>query len=95
MNLMEPSRGAWSFKKIATGMTANIIISSQQKNNALFVPTRAVKGSGTARTVLVLEGRVEKEVPVTIGIRTNDGQTEIVSGVSAGQIVIVSKEGTK
>ncbi len=77
-------------KPIKPGMTANVDITTDTREDALSVPTRAVRTRETQRYVRVLENGVEKEVVVMVGLRADDGRTEIVSGVTEGQSIILS-----
>ncbi|MFA6306840.1 MAG: efflux RND transporter periplasmic adaptor subunit [Patescibacteria group bacterium] len=76
-------------KDIKSGMTANANITTAKKDNVLIVPSRAViekNGSGKFARVLILEE--VKEVPVTIGLRGDNGLVEILSGLNEGDIVV-------
>jgi RND family efflux transporter MFP subunit len=96
LSLAADSRGKYNLKiyidnkdaLIKPGMFANVTLNTAAKDNVLVVPTDAVvfhKG----RNVVYLagdKGAVEKEV--TTGLE-NGTQTEIVSGLQAGDQVIV------
>jgi HlyD family secretion protein len=73
------------------GMTANLVVSTAQKDNILLVPQRAIleraDGSKYVRLV-VAESFVEEDVEV--GIRGDDGWTEVLAGLTEGQTVITS-----
>lgn len=78
------------------GMTANISITTAQKQNALYVPARAIKYNEEGeRYVKILENGEEKEYPILVGIRANEGKQEIIEGVEQGQEVILSKKENK
>jgi len=78
------------------GMTANISITTAQKQNTLYVPARAIKYNEEGeRYVKILENGEEKEYPILVGIRANEGKQEIVEGVEEGQEVILSKKENK
>ena len=72
--------------------TANIIL--QQRQNVLLVPNRAVRTVNTRlRTATVLyEGQLI-DVPVTIGL-TGDTQSEVLSGLQEGDVVLTSQTTT-
>lgn len=76
---------------VKAGMTANIIIYTDNRSDALFVPSRAVLGQNGRRFVRVLldetKGKFE-ERDVTVGLRGDDGKIEILSGVRANEPVI-------
>ncbi|MCL4397909.1 HlyD family efflux transporter periplasmic adaptor subunit [Patescibacteria group bacterium] len=67
-------------------VTANII--TQTKDNALLIPTAAVTTQNGQSTVRVKDGNNIQTVPVTLGV-SSDTQTEITSGLTEGQTVIV------
>ncbi|HBY99216.1 MAG TPA: hypothetical protein DEP84_35605, partial [Chloroflexi bacterium] len=78
---------------VKTGMTANVNIVVQQRDNILMVPNRAIHTQGRQRFVTVLfEGR-QIQVPVQTGL-SNDTNTEIVSGLKEGDEVIISGTST-
>lgn len=73
---------------IRTGMTLNVDIVTQQKNNVLVVPNAAIlpRGNGYIVQVLGSDGK-PKDVPVQQGI--SDGtHTEITSGLTAGEKIV-------
>ena len=72
------------------GMYADTTIQLQQKNDTLVLPAQAVVHNGEESSVLALdaENHVQKRV-VTLGVQTAD-QTEILSGLQAGDRVIAS-----
>ncbi|MFC1956514.1 efflux RND transporter periplasmic adaptor subunit, partial [Chloroflexota bacterium] len=73
------------------GMSASADIIIHEKNNVLLVPDRAIKqGSGGGRVVEVMIGEQFEEKPVVTGI--SDGlNTEIVSGLTEGETVVVQR----
>jgi RND family efflux transporter MFP subunit len=75
---------------LSPGMYAETIISLQQKKQILTVPSQAVVKGDSPPYVLVVDSanRVQKKV-VSLGIEGAD-KTEIASGVSVGEQVIVS-----
>jgi len=75
-------------KEIFNGMTANVVFATAQKENALYVPQRAVL-TNAEKYVRVLENNQVKEVPVILGLKGDGGMVEITSGLSEGQDVVV------
>lgn len=72
---------------IKPGMTANVIICTNNKKNVLFVPARAIKTDNGDKYVQVLENGKPVDKQVTTGMRGNEG-IEITSGLQAGEVVI-------
>ncbi len=77
-------------EKIKPGMTANITIKGEEKQNVLAVPQRAVASRDNAKYVRVLVGKNIVEKEVTTGLRGSDGNVEIISGLSEGEEVVTS-----
>jgi HlyD family secretion protein len=81
-----------NFSKIKPGMTANIDIMTDYKENILMIPARAVQQKNGKKYVRVLGRRGDeqsvKEVEVKVGITGDDGLVEILSGVDEGQEVV-------
>lgn len=90
--------------KLMPGLTANVTIFTQERDDVLCVPAKALKFNPTpefmpkdmtientdARTkVWVQQGNVLKAVPVVTGI-TAGGFTQIESGISAGTEVVTA-----
>jgi len=71
-------------------MTVSVDLTVASKRNALTVPTDAIRDAATAApwVFLVDTGRVVRR-DVTLGI-AGEGQSEIASGVSAGDVVALS-----
>jgi len=66
---------------IKSGMTANVIITTNSKDGVLSVPARAIlekTGDGKYIRVLRTENLVE-EVPVSIGLSGNEGMVEVIA----------------
>ena len=69
---------------IALGMGANVSIVAAQKNNVVIVPISAVIQNGNQDFVLVKTTAGTVQRPVTIGLVSSDGTTEVVSGINVG-----------
>jgi len=74
---------------VMPGMSADAEILIDRKESTLVVPSDAILDRGGARWVYVVEGGRARRRDVTTGLR-NWELTEIVSGLSAGENVIVS-----
>lgn len=68
------------------GMTANVTILSQMKEDVVWVPSRAIKGNGE-KYVEILENGLAIRKDVVTGLRGDLG-TEITSGLNGGEEVI-------
>ena len=73
---------------ILPNMSATASIITSIKDNVLLVPTGAVQTTGGQSTVRVLKNGQMTVVPVTVG-DSSDTQTEIASGLSEGDIVVI------
>lgn len=68
-------------KDIKSGMTANVTITTNSKENVLAVPSRAIlekAGDGKFTRVLRANNQVE-EIPVSVGLSGNEGMVEVIS----------------
>jgi HlyD family secretion protein len=70
------------------GMTANVTIIVEKRENTLIVPFRAVETEGGQAFVTLQTDAGSQRVPVTLGLIT-DTQIEILSGVDEGDLVAV------
>lgn len=81
---------------IRSGMSADVTIQTAESLNALYVSQRAVLEEGGVKYVRIpldeKSGEFEKRT-VTVGMRADDGYLEILSGVSEGEVIIVSLKG--
>ena len=59
----------------------------QEKDKVLLIPLAALRSFQGKDFVLVAEGDIQRRVPVTVGIRSEE-QVEILEGLTAGQIVV-------
>jgi multidrug efflux pump subunit AcrA (membrane-fusion protein) len=75
---------------IKSGMTANVIITTNRKDNVFVVPSRAViYKNGEGKFIRLLVGGKVVEAPVTVGMSGNEGLVEITAdGVQEGDQVI-------
>ncbi len=76
-------------ERIKSGMTADVEIITKQKENVLLIPQRAVLIKNGKKIVRVLDNKGKiKEVEVETGIRGNEGEIEILSGLKEKDKVI-------
>ena len=76
---------------IKSGMTANIDILAEKKENVINVPQRAVLREAGKKIVRIINpDNSFRKVEVITGLRGSDGNIEIISGVNEGDKVIIS-----
>ncbi|MBI4763171.1 MAG: efflux RND transporter periplasmic adaptor subunit [Deltaproteobacteria bacterium] len=74
---------------ITLGEQAEVIIQFPSVPKALYVPSAAVKKVNLQEGVWKAVGGRSRFFPVTTGIKTLDGKTQILKGLQAGEIIIV------
>ncbi len=88
-NLAETSERLAGYNlTLKSGMTANSVITTDSLENVISVPSRAIVEDGTSRVVRLLVNEEVEEVEVEVGLRGDNGQVEIKSGIKAGDEVI-------
>ncbi|MFC1598903.1 efflux RND transporter periplasmic adaptor subunit [Patescibacteria group bacterium] len=76
---------------IKTGMTANVDIITDKKENVIYIPNRAVKeNEDGSKYVEILSFGSPKSVDITTGLRGDEG-TEIKTGLKDNQEIIIYK----
>jgi macrolide-specific efflux system membrane fusion protein len=82
---------------LRTGLSASIQVVTGEASGALYVPTAALSGTGTNRTVTVVKADgTTQRTSVTVGVE-GDTYDQITSGLTQGeqvQITTVSSTGT-
>ncbi len=74
---------------IKLGMTADANILIANRENVLILSNRAIRAVGNNRFVTILrDDKSTQEIEVKTGM-ANDQETEIVSGLSEGQVVVI------
>ncbi len=81
--------------KLPAGVTAKYMGIAQIQvkvlaSNVLIIPTAAIKGSGSSATVQLLTGGKTQTQSVVVGQQAG-GESEITSGLSAGQNVVYTR----
>lgn len=72
-----------------SGMTANVWIKTGYSEETLLVPASAILKDGDKRFVQVSEDGLIMEKEVVVGLRDSSGVIEIISGLSAGEQVVI------
>ncbi len=74
--------------RLKTGLTANLSIESLKKENVIRLPRYAIIENDQGTFVKkVVDGTIV-ETPVSLGLRGQDGETEIVSGVAEADKIL-------
>jgi HlyD family secretion protein len=77
-------------QNIRPGMTASVTITTDQVDNALLVPNKALRTVNGQRTVTVLFEGQQISVPVTVGL-TGDSMSQVISDqLREGDTVVVN-----
>ncbi len=83
-----------SGRDVKPGMTANLTVETGRKENALYIPSRAIRGRNGTRAIRVLEGDRAIEIQIEVGLRGDEGRVEVTKGVNEGQLVITGESAT-
>jgi HlyD family secretion protein len=83
-------------ERVKPGMTANVLINTDKKENALYLPYRAVlsEQKDGRKYVKIINNGTAEEKDVILGLKADDGFIEILSGVSQGEEVVLKTIGT-
>jgi HlyD family secretion protein len=79
-------------KRIKTGMTADIDIVTDQRENVIVVPIRAIITKNGDTIVQILKEKKPVETKVKTGLRGSDGNIEIIEGLSEGDKVVIPQQ---
>lgn len=80
---------------IKSGMTANVTVTTQIKDDILKIPNRAILEKEGKRIVRILKNGQISESQVVIGLKGDEGMVEAVDGVAAGDELVVSTKTEK
>jgi len=75
-------------KGLKPGMTADIVIETDKRENVLIIPKEAIKKRNGKNTVWVFENGEVKEKEIEIGL-VGDDFAEVVSGLKEGEEIII------
>lgn len=74
---------------VKSGMTANAVITTAQKDNVVIAPSRAIiEKNGVGKFIRILEKGGMVERPVEVGLRGDGGTVEILSGAAVDEDAI-------
>ena len=74
--------------RFKTGLTANLAIETLKKTDVVVVPQFAIVENDEGTFARKIEGISARDVPVKLGIRSREGNIEIVSGLREGDRVV-------
>lgn len=74
--------------RLKSGLTANLAIITEQKNDILVIPEYAIIENDAGLFARKIENGNTIDVPIQTGIRSQDGLVEIISGLVEGDIVV-------
>lgn len=75
-------------ERIKSGMTANITIITDSRENVLIIPQRAVVEKNDKKQVRIPSQEGFREVEIETGLMASGGEVEIISGLKEGDKVI-------
>ena len=75
-------------ERVKSGMSADVTIETDKRENVLSVPYRAIVYKDSKRFVRILQGKEMQEIEVEIGLKGSEGEIEIISGLNEGDKVI-------
>lgn len=78
-----------SDKPVKPGMTANVSILTDKRDNTLFIPSRAVITTNDQKQVKILQNNQAVTTTVKLGLKGDDGKVEVLEGLIAGQEIIL------
>lgn len=79
---------------VRQGMSASVVVTTDDASDVLWVPTAAVTTAGGQSTVTVRTNGVDSTVVVETGLEGDSG-TEITSGLTEGQQVVIDTSSTE
>ncbi len=78
-------------EQVKPGMTANVTILTAEKKDVLYAPTRAIRETAGVKFIRVLVNNKAEDRTVEVGLRGDEGKTEILSGMKKEDVVIVGE----
>ncbi len=75
------------YQQVKSGLTSRLEIITAEKKEVIAVPEYAVTKNETGVFVTKVSGKQTSQVPVTLGIRGQDGFVEVVSGLNSGDLI--------
>ncbi len=76
------------YQGVKPGMTANVWIDTGFATSTLIVPASALSQNGASTSVQVYQNGTMTTVPVTTGLKDQNGNVEITDGLSQGEQIV-------
>lgn len=76
---------------VKPGMTVNVTVLTGEKKAIVFIPSRAIQEKNGEKMVRVLQNNQPVDRKVELGLRGDEGRTEVVSGLNEGESVILGE----
>ena len=76
--------------QIRSGMSADITIITEQIEDVVLIPSRAVLTENFEKYTRVYDGKEVRQRMLEIGIRGDGGKTQVLSGVNEGEEVVIT-----
>ncbi len=76
---------------IKPGMTADVLIKTDSRDNVIFVASRAVltKTDTNEKYVRVLKDEKVEDRVIQLGLKADDGEVEVISGLAEGETIVL------
>ncbi len=76
-------------ERVRSGMTADLIIKVDWKENVLVIPEDAIQKKNGQQIVKIFENGIVKEKEIKTGLLGSDDMIEVISGLEEGEEVII------
>lgn len=73
---------------VKEGMSVSVVVTTQQVDDVIWVPTAAITTVGGKSTVTVRKGETDTVIEITTGLAGDSG-TEVTSGVQEGDLLVI------
>jgi RND family efflux transporter MFP subunit len=79
-------------RDIKPGMTANVVVETDKRDNTIVIPLRAVRTKDDGQKIVrIMKGDTPEERVVTLGLRGDEGRVEILTGLTEGELVVTGE----
>jgi len=75
---------------IRSGLSADITIITEELEDVLLVPNRAILTENMVKYVRIMDGGEVRQREVEVGVRGDGGDSQIVNGVKEGEEIVVT-----